>query len=175
MSLQEFKDNYLNSTNVDIASKAKNIYQMFKMANSIFNYKYSLSEDIGDLKSSISTIQRYSDYSPFGMNGGYQNGVLADGAGEGAIKSIVPTQISKDILNQMSDVVLIVMIFAIVLALVITFVIILLTTNLIITDNARFIATMKVLGYRNNYIAKTILGMYFIVIGLTFVIGTALG
>ncbi|WP_157823746.1 ABC transporter permease [Mesoplasma syrphidae] len=175
MSLEEFKRDYLNSSDINTATKSQKIYQMFKNSNPIFNYKYSLSEDIGDLKSTISTYQRYGDYSPFGMNGGYKDGVLADGAAEGSIKSIVPTQISKDILNQMSDLVLIVMIFAIVLVLIITFVIILLTTNLIITDNARFIATMKVLGYRNNYIAKTILGMYFIVIGITFVVGTAIG
>ncbi|WP_027063002.1 ABC transporter permease [Mesoplasma seiffertii] len=175
MTLEEFKKDFLNSRDADVATKSQKIYQMFKSSNPVFNYKYSLSEDIGDLKSTISTFQKYGDYSPFGMNGGYKNGVLADGAAEGSIKAIVPTQISKDILNQMSDLVMIVMIFAIVLVLIITFVIILLTTNLIITDNARFIATMKVLGYRNNYIAKTILGMYFIVIGATFAIGTAVG
>jgi ABC-type antimicrobial peptide transport system permease subunit len=144
---------------------------LFNNAYPIFNFKYSLSTDLADINSGISSFQSYGDYSPIALNGGLANGIGYDGMGESSIFGLIPMQISRDILFQLSSVIQAILILLIVVLITITFIIIMLTTSLIISDNIRFISTMKVLGYTNQDIARIVLGMYAIVILVMFVIG----
>lgn len=70
--------------------------------------------------------------------------MIYDGIGEGVIQTITPIKITKQILDQISNLVMLALVLAIITILMIVFVIILLTTSLIISDNIRFIATLKV-------------------------------
>jgi len=173
MSYQAFLDFFVEQKNPNPA--AVRINKVFKNAYPIFNYKYSLNDDIADLQSGISTFVNYGDYSPIAMNGGQSAGVSFDGVGASAISGLVPIKISQDILAQLSNVVQGVIILLIVLIVTMTFIIILLTTSLIINDNIRFISTLKVLGYSNRNIANIVLGMYAIVIVIMFAIGYVAG
>jgi putative ABC transport system permease protein len=173
MSYQGFLDFFVDQKSPDRA--AVRINRVFKNAYPIFNYKYSLNDDIADLQSGISTFVNYGDYSPIAMNGGQSGGVSFDGVGASAISGLVPIKISQDILAQLSNVVQGVIILLIVLIVTMTFIIILLTTSLIINDNIRFISTLKVLGYSNRNIANIVLGMYAIVIVIMFAIGYVAG
>ncbi|MBY7703493.1 hypothetical protein JIY74_24710 [Vibrio harveyi] len=100
---------------------------------------------------------------------------MYDGIGQGSINSIVPIKISQAILEQISSLIILLLALGIIAILAISFVIILLTTSVIISDNNRFISTLKVLGYSNYYIALNILGMYFIVIASMFGVGFVSG
>ncbi|WP_031542152.1 FtsX-like permease family protein [Mesoplasma photuris] len=175
MTYDEFKRDMINNEDEEIALAAKNIDIIFNNAYPIFNYKYSNKDDVGDLSNSFSIYQKFGDYTPLGLNGTVTDKRIYDGIGEGAMSTIVPIQISKEMLNQMSDIVNALLFLLIAMIIVITFVIILLTTSLIISDNTRFIATMKVLGYSDRYISKNVLGMYLIVIVITFILGLFCG
>lgn len=176
---QIFINNYLNNSNARISSQARIVNQIFHNAFPIFNYKYSNKKDVGDLRTLVSTWQEYGDYSPIGLQGITANGTSItqsfDGMGQGSMSNINPTSTAKAILAQISDLVMLVIILVIIAILLITFVIILLTTSLIIDDNSRFIATLKVLGYSNSYIAKTVLGMYFVLIAIVYLVGFIAG
>lgn len=179
ISYEDFINKYVNSSNSTVRKAAQIVLDIFNNSFPIFNYKYSNKDDVGDLKSLVAIHQRFGDYSPIGMQGINANGrdikKSYEGVGQGAIGTIVPVAISKAILKKISDLVLLILILAIIAILLVTFVIIFLTTSLIIDDNIKFIATMKVLGYSNRYIASKVLGMYFIVIGSVFVIGFVAG
>ncbi|ATZ16601.1 putative ABC transport system permease protein [Entomoplasma freundtii] len=179
LDYQDFLTQYVKSDKADKRKKGRIINQIFHNAFPIFNYKYSNKDDIGDLKSIVATYQPYGDYSPIAMQGITANGTNVtksyDGMGEGAMNNIIPTATSKAILAQISDLVMLILILAIVAILLIAFVIILLTTSLIIDDNSRFIATLKVLGYSNPYIVKTVLGMYFVLIAVVYIVGFIIG
>lgn len=176
-TLSGFKARYLEPGNIDRidGAKAQKVLQLFVAADPVFNYKYSIDTNIGDLESLVTVWTKFGDYNPTTMNGGpiIEKGKekIVDGIGQSAFGAIVPIQTSKEIIHQISQVIMSVLVLIIILVLVITFTIILLTTSLIITDNARFISTMKVLGYSNYFIAKNILGMYLIVIFATFAVG----
>ncbi|AJM72112.1 ABC transporter permease [Mycoplasma yeatsii] len=155
---------------------AQNILKIFANTFPIFNYKYSLKDDIGDLSKSVSTYSKTGDYNPVTLNGVHvKDHQVYDGIGQGSINLIVPIKISQAILKQISALIILLLALGIVAILSISFVIILLTTSVIISDNNRFISTLKVLGYSNSYIALNILGMYFIVIASMFLIGITSG
>lgn len=155
---------------------AENILKIFDNAFPIFNYKYSLKDDIGDLSKSVSTYSKTGDYNPVTLNGTHvKDHQVYDGIGQGSINSIVPIKISQAILEQISSLIILLLALGIIAILAISFVIILLTTSVIISDNNRFISTLKVLGYSNYYIALNILGMYFIVIASMFGVGFVSG
>jgi len=175
LSYESFLDFYVNNESHKDHIASLTINKLFKNAYPIFNYKYSLSDDIADLRTGITTFQAYGDYSPIALNGGVSHGVNYDGMGSSAIKGLVPIKISQAILSQLSAVIEAVLILLIIVIVIITFIIILLTTSLIINDNIRFISTMKVLGYTNKNIISIVLGMYAIVIVIMFAIGYLAG
>lgn len=177
ISYDDFINNYL--FNPRFEKSAQVILNIFNNSFPIFNYKYSNRDDVGDLKNLVAIHQKFGDYSPIGMQGISANGrdikKSYEGAGQGSIDTVVPVEVSKAILKKISNLVLLLLILAIIAILLVTFVIIFLTTSLIIDDNVKFIATMKVLGYSNRYISSKVLGMYFIVIATVFVIGFTAG
>jgi len=175
ISYPSFLEFYVNNEADKDHIAALTINTLFKNAYPVFNYKYSLSEDIADLRTGITAFQAYGDYSPIALNGGVSQGVNYDGMGSSAIKGLIPVKISQEILSQLSSVIQAVLILLIIVITIITFIIILLTTSLIINDNIRFISTMKVLGYTNRNIINIVLGMYAIVIMIMFAIGYLAG
>lgn len=56
-------------------------------------------------------------------------------------------------------------------SLLISFVTILITSNIVITENRRLIATMKVIGYGDLKINGLTLGMYLPIILVAFIVG----
>ncbi|WFQ94996.1 ABC transporter permease [Mycoplasma feriruminatoris] len=168
----QFVQEFINNKNHKNHNVAKKVLQIFDNQFPIFNYKYSKSQDIGNLDTIVSTYSKIADYNPVSLNGQHlENKMIYDGIGEGVIQTITPIKITKQILDQISNLVMLALVLAIITILMIVFVIILLTTSLIISDNIRFIATLKVLGYSNKYITENILGMYFIVIANMLVVG----
>ncbi|ATZ17038.1 ABC transporter permease [Williamsoniiplasma luminosum] len=153
--------------NIDVTP----IIEVFDNSHPIFNYKYSSDPGIGDLDKLVSTNTMLGDYSPIAMNGDANH----DGIGRGSIAYVLPVATAKALLNQLSNVVLGVMILLILMLIAMTMIIIGLTTSIIIKDNARFIATLKVLGYTNVYICRSILGMYLAVIASMLVVGFIAG
>ncbi|CBV67367.1 Membrane protein, putative [Mycoplasma leachii 99/014/6] len=175
-SYDQFVEQFINDSKNPNHNVAKKVLQIFDNQFPIFNYKYSKSNDIGNLDTIVSTYSKIADYNPISLNGQHlENKIVYDGIGQGVIKTITPIQITKQILDQISSLVMLTLVLAIITILMIVFIIILLTTSLIISDNVRFIATLKVLGYSNKYITENILGMYFIVIANMLVIGFVSG
>lgn len=171
LTYKEFKTLFLLDDDNKYYQDAKNIDLIFNHAYPIFNFKYSLSDDIGDLQAGIATYSNLGDYSPIALNGGVAQDKTYDGIGMGAISTLTPIQISQEILTQITNMILGILIMVILLVIFITFVIVMLTTSLIIKDNVRFIATLKVLGYKNTTIVNMVLGMYAVMIVIAFSIG----
>lgn len=155
------------------------ILQIFENQYPVFNYKYSNKTDVADYNTVMSISNAYGDYSPTALNGMEakfsSNYTAFNGSGIGTVEWILPIDLSKDMLEEISQLILLLISIAIMLILSLTFVIILLTTSVIITDNIRFISTMRVLGYHDAYVVKTVMGMYLIVISTMFAIGFVAG
>ncbi|PPE06116.1 ABC transporter permease [Williamsoniiplasma lucivorax] len=147
------------------------IVEVFDNSHPIFNYKYSNDPGIADLDKLVSTNTMFGDYSPTAMNGDDKR----DGIGRGSIAYVLPISTAKALLNQLSNVIFGIMLLLIMVIIAMTIIIITLTTSVIIRDNARFIATLKVLGYSNAYICKSILGMYMAMIASMLVVGFMTG
>lgn len=143
----------------------------------IFNFKFSISQALPDITSSFSTSQIYGDYSAFGLNGGMDNdsGVSYQGYGAGSAINITPQSVHRQLLNQITALVDTVLVAFIIFSLIISFFIILLTSNLVIYENRKTIATMKTLGYSDAKITNIVIGMYLPVIAVMFVIGFPVG
>jgi len=80
--------------------------------------------------------------------------------GDGTAVNILPLYIHKQLLEQITQLVDTILLFFIIFSLVISFFIILLTSNLVIYENRKIIATMKTLGYSNAKITNIVIGMY---------------
>ncbi|WP_338969702.1 ABC transporter permease [Spiroplasma endosymbiont of Labia minor] len=160
---------------------AQKILNLFNKTYPIYNYKNSLSAETYDIDQVISTNQMYGDYSAMGLNGGYNEvddgsggtvkQVYQEGFGQGAISLLYPITQARQILEQITDIVNMVIIMFLIIALIVSLTIIMLTTNIIIKENAQFIATMKILGYTDVYIVTQIIGMYLVGIIISFIIG----
>lgn len=150
--------------------------QVFANENPIFNFKFSNSQALPDITNSFSTSQMYGDYSAFGLNGGTTDkGITYQGYGAGSANNITPQDIHHQLLNQITDLVDTVLGAFIIFSLIISFFIILLTSNLVIYENRKTIATMKTLGYSDAKITNIVIGMYLPVIAIMFVIGFPVG
>ncbi|PPE06516.1 ABC transporter permease [Mesoplasma corruscae] len=173
--LDTFKEKFLNSSDKNKKEIGTLIYSIFKNQYPVFNYKYSNSSDIGDFGTSLSISSVYGDYSPTALNGlsakNSDTGQSFDGTGIGSTSWILPVDTYKEIMDEISIIIVIILALIIVLIVSIAFVIILLTTSIIINDNIQFISTMRVLGYSDKYVVKTVMGMYAIVITIMFVLG----
>jgi putative ABC transport system permease protein len=152
-------------------SDAAKIKILFNNMFPIYNYKNSLENKLGDLDVSVNTDQRFGDYSSMGLNGGVTDSKVYTGFGEGATKLIYPVLTARQILEQITAIVDMVIILFILIAFIVSLTMIILTTSLIIKENITFIATMKILGYSDPYIVRQILGMYITGIIIAFIAG----
>lgn len=151
--------------------------QVFENENPIFNFKFSSSKALPDITNSFSTSQMYGDYSALALNGG-TTGVLGkvyQGYGTGSAVNITPQDVHHQLLSQITALVDTVLVAFIIFSLIISFFIILLTSNLVIYENRKTIATMKTLGYSDAKITNIVIGMYLPVIAVMFVIGFPIG
>jgi putative ABC transport system permease protein len=148
------------------------VKKMFDNMYPIYNYKNSLDPENYDITQVVNTNQRFGDFSAMGLNGGVDDsGVYYTGFGQGATSLIYPVTTARQILEQITTIVDMIIILFIIVAFVVSLTMILLTTSLIIRENMSFIATMKILGYSNRYIVRQILGMYIVGIIIAFIVG----
>ncbi|WP_342254511.1 ABC transporter permease [Spiroplasma endosymbiont of Zeiraphera isertana] len=170
-SFNEYQ-NFLNQLNDPVIYK---LNQIFENENPIFNFKFSNSQSLPDITNSFSTSQMYGDYSSFGLNGGTDGSGTYQGYGAGSAVNITPQDVHHQLLNQITALVDTVLVAFIIFSLIISFFIILLTSNLVIYENRKTIATMKTLGYSDAKITNIVIGMYLPVIAVMFVIGFPVG
>lgn len=161
---------FLTDPNVD-----SDLIKMFDHEYPIFNFKFSNSSTLPDITNSFSTSQLYGDYSAIGLNGGGDGTTLYQGYGAGSASNITPLYVHHQLLNQITALVDAVLAFFIAFSLIISFFIILLTSNLVIYENRKTIATMKTLGYSDAKITNIVIGMYLPVIAAMFVFGFPVG
>ncbi|WP_308150114.1 ABC transporter permease [Spiroplasma sp. AdecLV25b] len=162
---------FVNDPNID-----PNLIKVFDNEYPLFNFKFSNLDVLLDITNSFSTSQVYGDYSPFGLNGGIEaSGATYEGYGIGSMLNISPLYIQHQLLNQITALVDAVLVAFIVFSLIISFFIILLTSNLVIYENRKVIATMKTLGYSDSKITNIVIGMYLPLIFAMFVIGFPIG
>lgn len=165
---------FLKRINEPIFAK---LNQVFENENPIFNFKFSNSQALPDITNSFSTSQMYGDYSALALNGGTDavTGTTYQGYGAGSANNITPQDVHHQLLNQITDLVDTVLGAFIIFSLIISFFIILLTSNLVIYENRKTIATMKTLGYSDAKITNIVIGMYLPVITIMFVVGFPVG
>ncbi|WP_342275768.1 ABC transporter permease [Spiroplasma endosymbiont of Nebria brevicollis] len=163
---------FVNDATVD-----PNLVKVFDNEYPLFNFKFSNSDVLPDITNSFSTSQIYGDYSPFGLNGGFEeaSGETYEGYGVGSALNVSPLYVHYQLLNQITTLVDAVLAAFIVFSLIISFFIILLTSNLVIYENRKVIATMKTLGYSDSKITNIVIGMYLPLIIAMFVIGFPIG
>lgn len=159
---QEFKQNVTENDPLNI---------VFQNEFPLFNFKFSNSDQLWDTTQTFSVSQDYGDYSALGMNGG--NGY--QGYGQGTVSNLLPLYVHRQLLDQITQLVNIVLLFFILFSLVISFFIILITSNLVIYENRKIIATMKTLGYSDARITNIVIGMYLPLIAIMFLIGFPVG
>lgn len=164
-------------TNSATDSESSDALKMFHNLYPVFNYKNSIDKTMYDIDQTLITSQSYGDYSASGLNGGNEIDAKGNitkyyaGLGQGGTKTIYPITQARQILEQITDIVNLVIIMFIILALAVSLTIILVTVNIIIRENVSFIATMKILGYSNRNITTHILRMYIGGIVFAFIAG----
>ncbi|WP_368486394.1 ABC transporter permease [Spiroplasma sp. DGKH1] len=154
---------------------AAKILKIFNHEFPIFNLKLSQVDNVADITNSYTVTSVYGDYTTVGLNGGEYNGLRYSVNGEGSTANVLPLYVHQQLLSQISTIINMILIAFAVLSLVISFVIILLTSNLVIYENRKTIATMKVLGYSDMQITNIVIGMYLPIIAIMFIIGFPLG
>lgn len=162
-----YKDFIKAVKNPETSSRLQKLNVMFNSEYPIFNFKYSNNSEIYDITQAFSVTQSYGDYSQVGLNGG-PGGIKPNGVGSAS--QIMPLSVQKGILNQITDLVDAILTSFVVFALLISFFIILLTSDLIIYENRKVIATMKTLGYSDHKITNIVIGMYLPVVIFMFII-----
>lgn len=167
-SYQEF----IKQLNDDAIAK---LNQVFEHQNPIFNFKFSNASNLPDITNSFSTSQMYGDYSAFGLTGGVDGDTTYQGYGAGSAINITPQVVQRQLLNQITALVNTLLSAFIIFSLIISFFIILLTSNLVIYENRKTIATMKTLGYSDVKITNIVIGMYLPVIAVMFLVGFPVG
>lgn len=165
-----------NDFNENIADKNP-LKTIFNNEFPIFNFKLSNSKALVDMTQTFSISQAYGDYSALGMNGGTEQGgnKAYSVYGDGTAVNILPLYVHKQLLEQITQLVDTILLFFIIFSLIISFFIILLTSNLVIYENRKIIATMKTLGYSNAKITNIVIGMYLPTILATWIIGVPIG
>ncbi|AGM25612.1 ABC transporter permease [Spiroplasma syrphidicola EA-1] len=173
----ELWDNFVKTFNN--SDLAVDWIKVFNNEYPIFNYKTSNSKTIDDVEYGLSTIQSFGDYSFYGLNGGSRNegdnNVTYPSYANNAFANLLPIAEAKKILADIILAVNSILIFIIVISFILSFMIIILTSNVIIAENRTIIATMKVLGYKNSYITKLVIGMYIPVIIIMTIAGFGFG
>lgn len=163
----------------NVTDEVKPLKTIFNNEFPIFNFKFSNFDELVDITETFSISQAYGDYSALGMNGGLDqsdvNGKIYPVYGDGTAVNVLPLYIHKQLLEQITQLVDTVLLFFIIFSLIISFFIILLTSNLVIYENRKIIATMKTLGYSNAKITNIVIGMYLPIILATWIIGVPIG
>ncbi len=164
----EFKQRFPNMT-YDEAVQA-----MFPL----FNAKFSLNKNITDITDSISVAQMYGDFTQLTLKGIITKDKISGdlvqkyiGLGQGAIAFAMPIATHQSVFDEIKGIADSILWAFMVISLLISFVTILITSNIIITENSRLIATMKVIGYSDYKINWLTLGMYLPIVFIAFVIG----
>ncbi|ALA97809.1 ABC transporter permease [Spiroplasma kunkelii CR2-3x] len=148
---------------------------VFENEYPIFNYKISNSAKIDDIEAGLGTSQLFGDYSFYGLNGGIRSEISYPSYANSTFGSLMPIASAQAILGNISKAVNGIIFFIIGISFVLSFIIIILTSNIIIAENQTIIATMKVLGYRNRYITKLVIGMYIPIIVIMTITGFGFG
>ncbi|WHQ36631.1 FtsX-like permease family protein [Spiroplasma sp. SV19] len=158
-------------------SSSINWIAVFQNEYPIFNYKLSDSNKIDDIEAGLGTSQLFGDYSFYGLNGGIKpaTGISYPAYSNSAFGTLMPIEQAKEILGNIAKAVNGVVFFIIGISFVLSFMIIILTSNIVIAENQTIIATMKVLGYRNRYITKLVIGMYIPIIIIMTIAGFGFG
>ncbi|WP_338956204.1 ABC transporter permease [Spiroplasma endosymbiont of Polydrusus cervinus] len=148
---------------------------VFENTYPIFNYKISNSAKIDDIEIGLGTSQLFGDYSFYGLNGGIRNDIAYPPYANSPFSSLIPITQAQAILGNISKAINDIVFFIIGISFVLSFMIIILTSNIVIAENQTIIATMKVLGYRNRYITKLVIGMYIPIIVIMTIAGFGFG
>ncbi|WP_419335054.1 FtsX-like permease family protein [Spiroplasma endosymbiont of Sarcophaga variegata] len=150
---------------------------VFQNEYPIFNYKISNSSKVDDIEAGLGTSQLFGDYSFYGLNGGIKpvTGISYPAYSNSTFGTLMPIEQAKTILGNIAKAVNGVVFFIIGISFVLSFMIIILTSNIVIAENQTIIATMKVLGYRNRYITKLVIGMYIPIIVIMTIAGFGFG
>lgn len=154
---------------------AVNWIAVFENEYPIFNYKISNSSKIDDIETGLGTSQLFGDYSFYGLNGGIRSEISYPPYANSTFSSLMPIAEAQAILGNISKAVNGIIFFIIGISFVLSFMIIILTSNIVIAENQTIIATMKVLGYRNRYITKLVIGMYIPIIVIMTIAGFGFG
>lgn len=175
-NLSDFQERALKDPN----SVEADILKIFNNEYPVFNFKVSSIKEIdkiAEVTSGFTTYQAYGDFTELGLNGGidFNTKTTYSGYGKGAAKFILPLSVHKEILDQITSLSNLILIMFAILALMVSFIIILLTSNLIIYENRKTIATMKVLGYVDRKITNILIGMYLPILAITFIGGFVSG
>lgn len=120
----------------------------------LFNAKFSLNKNITDITDSISVAQMYGDFTQLTLNGMVTKDEISGdlvqkyiGLGQGAIAFAMPIATHQSVFDEIKGIADSILWAFMAISLLISFVTILITSNIIITENSRLIATMKVIGY----------------------------
>ncbi|RUO86530.1 ABC transporter permease [Spiroplasma endosymbiont of Megaselia nigra] len=158
-----------------VHQSAVNWIAVFENEYPIFNYKISNSAKIDDIETGLGTSQLFGDYSFYGLNGGIRSKISYPPYANSTFGSLMPIASAQAILGNISKAVNGIIFFIIGISFVLSFMIIILTSNIVIAENQTIIATMKVLGYRNRYITKLVIGMYIPIIVIMTIAGFGFG
>ncbi|AKU79615.1 ABC transporter permease [Spiroplasma turonicum] len=157
----EFTNNSENSKYMDL----------FNNQYPIFNYKSSLNADIIDITKGVSTTQLYGDYSMFGLNGGSTTQRDYNSFSTSSISTLDSITEAKKVISRINDTIFLILLLIIVVWTILSGVIILLTINLVINDNRKIISSMKILGYKDLYIARLFIFIYVPVVIISALLG----
>ncbi|AGR41394.1 ABC transporter permease [Spiroplasma taiwanense] len=175
----KLSSDYVDPNGYKYASKY--LWKIFENEYPIFNYKYTNWNLYNDQLINTSKTQAFGDYSSIGMVG--KSSLIIDnetgttytsytqGYSENSLNKIDSLKDKRELLDQVEAIIRIIIYLITFIALTISIIIIVITTILIIGENAQFIATMKILGYTNNYVMAQILGIYILPIFTTFIFG----
>ncbi|AOG60086.1 ABC transporter permease [Spiroplasma helicoides] len=174
-----YESNYKDFVEWTKEKEENNEYlKLFENEYPVFNYKISTDKSFTDLTKGITTIQRYGDYSVFGLKGGTISGnrsVSYAALAQSGIENAWQYDSAIDILDRINKTLNAIIYILLGIVLLISGVAILLTINSIIFKNQKIIAVMKILGYSEKYIFGVFVGMYIPVAIFGALLGFAVG
>lgn len=150
-------------------------WTLFEQEYPVYNYKTSLDASLIDISKTVSSVQRYGDYSMFGLNGGISNQTSYPAYVLPSLESIMKVDEATKIVDRINKTANAIIYFVIVIFIFLSAIIIFLTINLIIAENTKIIAVMKILGYPQIYLARIFIGIYIPVTIFSAVIGFVCG
>ncbi|WP_338984857.1 ABC transporter permease [Spiroplasma endosymbiont of Diplazon laetatorius] len=147
---------------------------LFESEYPLFNYKSSFDESFTDISKGVSTNQKYGDYSMIGLNGGSDTTTSYPGYSNSSINKAMQIEEALKVMTRINTTANLIIYFVVFVTIFLSAIIILLTINLVISENAKIIAVMKILGYKESYISKLFIGIYVPVAIISSIIGVAL-